>query len=202
MNPDSLMSRYWIERERRSRGEHTGLRAIAPTLSGIVSECCAAKVMPNRNAELVCTKCNGVCDGQSWMAAKAEAQQGDGIRTMFVRETRVVDGDQQARLRADEADRYLEFQRLAALIEPRPPAMQARRWRYVLHAYGWFLTLGPAIAELRGLICEPKLGPWSESSIRRAVEAGRDVLRQRADRPRTRAWVEVTRDRGSCAILH
>lgn len=200
MNPDALMARYWLERERRQRGEHTGLRALAPVLTGIVSECHGEKVSTNRRGELICTRCNGVCDGQSWSAARAESQQGDGIRTMVVHETRTVHRDREDHIRAAEADRYLDFARLAALIEPRPPAMPADRWAFVLHAYGWYLVVGLADATRIGPLELPD-APWSESSVLRARDTARDVLRRRAIQPprASRCWPK--RVHRSAAIL-
>ena len=183
MNADALMSRYWLERERRERGEHTGLKAISLALTGIMSECCRAKVTPNRHGELLCTECFGLCEGQPWLSAHAEAQRGDGYQTMHLAETRIIDRDRVLRLRVEEADRYLRFHCLAASSSPALGTNPPSRWTYLLHAYGWFLVYGPTLAAQRGLACFPKLGGWSETSIRTAVAEAREVLARRTNGP-------------------
>lgn len=199
MSADALMARYWLERERRERGEHTGLRAIAPVLSGIASSCHNAPPMVTRaGRDEVCSVCRNECGWKAWAGARAQSGKGDGIRSMVLHPMREIDGDRQDRMRAAEADRFLAFERLAALIEPRPRQMPDVRWQHVLHAYGWALLIGPGLASLRGQSTRPDLGPWGESSVARAVVVGRDVLARRTRRRNPASECRSSSDRASC----
>lgn len=175
---DELLE-IWVEEfSRRQRGEVDSLRTPSWALSGVKSACCDATptvVSTRKGRSEVCSICRKPCIWKTWIEPRGASSRGDGITTMALHETRVVNRDAEDASRARGVSRMIA---VAGLFEPVPRGFMRERWHRVLLA--WFalvrfgVTRGVGVASSRGA------GKFTRFALYQYAGQGREVVQRRA----------------------
>jgi hypothetical protein len=183
----------WVEEiAKRQRGEIDRLRSPSWALSGVSSDCCNATptiIATKKGRVEVCSTCRQPCNWKLWTAPRGTSARGDGIRFMYINETRVVARDLEDEAHASAVSRLVAARHL---IEPRPRDWLRSRWHrtllgwFALHRYG--VTRGVHFATTAGA------GHFSRYALYQAQTEGRAIVQQRAARDPWRARAVLGRE--------